>query len=94
MGRFGQSVLYGLIVTISGGSFYYFYAVLMALANGTSVIQAFVDTLIGCLVCWAFFTFVFYEIAGALKKLNTPRRRDDQDGPGTGDCDNNTPKGQ
>lgn len=81
MRRIVQAAFYSGLFTMYGGSFYYVYALLMALSSGGSVVQAFVDTLIACIVCWLFGTFVFYEIGKMFDEFNKSGRRrpDDHD---------------
>ena len=81
MGRLGQSMFYSLLVTIYGGSIFYLYNLVMAIANGTGVVGAFTDTLVSCFVCWVFFGFVFYEIAGLFEEFNQRGRGPNQDSP-------------
>lgn len=80
MSRFARAGFISALFTIYGGSIYYVIALFSALATpGGDIAKAFVDTLLGCFVCWIFFTVIFYEILGAFDELNKPRQRRDQE---------------
>ncbi len=70
---------YSALFTIYGGSFYFLVSFANALASNGDTFQSFVDTLLGCLVCWVFGICFFYEIGKAFDELNKSGRKPDQD---------------
>jgi hypothetical protein len=77
MGRLGKASLISLLFTAYGGSLYYAFAVFSTLSAGGDVVQTFVSTVEGCLLCWVFLTAVMYEVLGVFDELNKPRRHQD-----------------
>jgi uncharacterized membrane protein YccC len=77
MQRLIQAGFYSALFTMYGGSLYFLFSMAMTLAQGGDIAKAFVDTLLGCIVCWVFGTFVFYEINKAFDEFNKAGRRPD-----------------
>ena len=76
MRKFGLAALISALFTMFGGSFYYLFAVLDALANGKDVVAVFVNTVIGCLILWAFGTYVVYQINETIEEINQAQRQE------------------
>lgn len=73
MQRLATSALYGFLLTLYGGSMYYFLGYLWTIAQGGDVVKFAHDTFIGCILAFAFFTFFLWELSG---RLNQPRNKD------------------
>ena len=66
---------YSLLFTMFGGSWYFLISLFTAFANGGDLGKVVGDTIIGCLVCWIFGTFLFYEIGKGFDEMNEAGRR-------------------
>jgi hypothetical protein len=76
-----ESAFYGFLLTLFGMSWYYVIGLALTLAQGGDIGKFAGDTLVGGLLCWGFFTFVLYELAGLREQLNRPRSEDKKDDP-------------
>jgi uncharacterized membrane protein len=74
------SGIYAALVTMFGGSWYFLISLALALGGGGDLGQVVVDTILGCIVCWVFFTFIFFEIGKMFDEFNNSGRRPDDDG--------------
>ena len=74
MQRLLSSAVYGFLLTLYGGSIYYFLGYLYTVSQGGNVVKFASDTLAGCLIAFLAFTFFLYDLSG---RLNEPRKKDD-----------------
>lgn len=77
MRKLMQSAFYSFLVTLFGMSWYYVIGLFVTLSQGGDIGKFLVDCVTGGVVCFALFTFIFYELAGALEEMNRPRNRDE-----------------
>jgi hypothetical protein len=68
-----QSAFYSFLLTLFGMSWYYVIGMVLTLSQNGDLVKFAQDCLVGGVVCFAFLTFVFYELAGSLERLNRPR---------------------
>jgi hypothetical protein len=99
MGRFGQSVFYGFLMTFYFMCFYYAFGVFQTLFEHGDVVKFAADSVVVGFVVWIFASFACYEIGGWFEEINRPRDKDrkDDDGSGSqnrGNGDNNDAGGE
>jgi hypothetical protein len=85
---------YSALFTAFGGSWYFLFSLFAALAGGGDLGKVLGDTIIGCIVCWVFGTFVFYEIGKMFDDMNEEgrRRRDEREAAERNSRTNDEPK--
>ncbi len=71
--RLAQASLYALLTTCYGGCFYFAFGVFSTLVQKGNIAEFLGNFLVSMLVCFAAFTFIFYEVMGAFEELNRPR---------------------
>ena len=80
MMRLTQASLYSFITTCYGGCFYFAFGVFTTLAQKGNIAEFLGNFVVSMLVCFAAFTFIFYELMGAFEELNRPRNAAEQNG--------------
>lgn len=66
---------YSALCTMFGGAWYFLFSLFAAFAGGGDIGKVIGDTIIACLVCWVFLTFVFYEIGRMFDDMNEEGRK-------------------
>lgn len=86
--RLANALLYSLLFSLYGGSFYFAFGLLHAFATGQDTSSFLGDFIGAMLVCFVFLAFVFYEVIGMFEELNKPRSKDkDPDNDDSDRCD-------
>jgi hypothetical protein len=76
MRKLAYAAFVGALFTMFGGSLYYLFAMLDAMVNHKSLTDVLISTFFGCLLCWAFFTYLVYQVQGLFDEMNEAGRRE------------------
>lgn len=84
MGRFGQSVFYGFLLSFYFMCFYYAFGVFQTIFEHGDVVAFALNSVVVGFVVWIFASFLCYELSGSFERLNRRRDEDDRNDGGNG----------
>jgi hypothetical protein len=76
MRKFAYAAFVGGLLAMFGTSCMYLFSMMDALANGKDLLSVFVNTVIGGLLAWGFFTWLIYDVQKMFDDMNEAGRKE------------------